>query len=207
MGGLGSGRHCSGAPLCESHRSIDLASLRKRRMLTPGRSSALTWSWAGEQTGSITLVAQHDGVRLIYRTKDRDGAPIDIDEFIPFTYTPTMFGGHRKWLRCLRCGRGCRNLYYGGRYFRCRLCHRLRYASQGEGPGQRGLGRARKIAKRLHDRWGGATEDGDFPPEDEYDFPPKPPRMRWATYNRLEEQYYALENRWAVHTMARFARY
>jgi hypothetical protein len=41
------------------------------------------------------------------------------------------------------------------------------------------LDRARKIAKRLHDRWGGVTEE-------EYEFPPKPPRMRWATYNRLE---------------------
>ena len=179
-------------------------------MLRLGRYSTLTWSLAGEQTGSITLAAQSDGVRLIYRAKDRDGAPVDVDEFVPFAYTPTMFGGHRKWFRCLRCGRGCRNLYYGGRYFRCRLCHRLRYASQGEGPGQRGLGRARKIAKRLHDRWGGATADGcDFPPEDEYDFPPKPPRMRWATYNRLEEQYYALENRWALGIMTiitRFAR-
>jgi len=60
------------------------------------------------------------------------------------------------------------------------------------------LGPARKIAKRLHDRWGGATEE-------EYEFPPKPPRMRWATYNRLEEQYNELENatdaRWTVRIM------
>ena len=49
----------------------------------------------------------------------------------------------------------------------------LRYASQHAKPDQRASDRARKIAKRLHDKWGGATED-------EYDFPPKPPRMRWA---------------------------
>ena len=61
------------------------------------------------------------------------------------------------------------------------------------------MDRARKIAKRLHDRWGGATEE-------EYEFPPKPPRMRWATYNRLEEQYDELENRWALGIMTRFAR-
>ena len=73
MGGLGSGRPNSGAPTCEGCLNIDLAWLRRRGMLTPGRSSALTWSRAGEQAGSITLVAQHDGVRLIYRTKDRDG--------------------------------------------------------------------------------------------------------------------------------------
>ena len=52
----------------------------------------------------------------------------------------------------------------------------------------------------LHDKWSGVTED-------EYDFPPKPPRMRWATYSRLEAQYDDLENRWALGIMARFARY
>ena len=36
---------------------------------------------------------------------------------------------------------------------------------------QRASDRARKIAKRLHDKWGGATED-------EYDFPPKPPHAK-----------------------------
>ena len=141
MGGLGSGRPNSGAPTCEGCLNIDLAWLRRRGMLTPGRSSALTWSRAGEQAGSITLVAQHDGVRLIYRTKDRDGA-VDVDELVPFTYTPAMFGGRRQWLRCLKCGRGCRKIY-GGRYFRCRLCYRLRYASQGESRrDQRALDRA-----------------------------------------------------------------
>ena len=114
-------------------------------------------------------------------------------------YTPTRFGGRRQWLRCLKCGGGCRKVY-GGRYFRCRLCYRLRYASQSKKADQRASDRARKIAKRLHDKWDGATED-------EYDFPPKPPRMRWATYNRLEAQYDDLENRWALGIMARFARY
>jgi hypothetical protein len=45
--------------------------------------------------------------------------------------------------------------------------------------------------------------------EEEYEFPPKPPRMRWATYNRLQEQYDELKTaadaRWAVRIMTRFA--
>jgi hypothetical protein len=102
---------------------------------------------------------------------------------------------HVQWFRCLKCARRCRKIY-GGRYFRCRLCHRLRYASQRVRADQYASDRARKLAKRLHDKWGGATEE-------EYDFPPKPPRMRWATYNRLEAQYDDLENRWAVGIMAR----
>jgi hypothetical protein len=199
MGGFGSGRPSSGAPTCEGYLNIDLAWLRRRGMLQPGRFSTLTWSQLGEQTGSIRLAAQSDGVRLMYRTKDRDGAPIDVNELVNFVYTPTRFGGRRQWLRCLRCGRGCRKIY-GGRYFRCRRCYRLRYASQGESrPGQRALDRARKIAKGLHDRWGGTTEV-------EYEFPPKPPRMRWATYNRLEEQYDEMENRWALGVMTIIAR-
>ena len=145
------------------------------------------------------LIAQHDGVRLRYQTKDRHGSSVDVNELVPFAYTPTKFGGRRQWLRCLKCGRGCRKIY-GGRYFRCRLCYRLRYASQSEKADQRTSDRARKIANGLHDKWGGATED-------EYDFPPKPPRMRWATYNRLEAQYDDLENRWALGIMTRFARY
>ena len=101
MGGFGSGRPSSGAPTCEAYHSIDLAWLRRREMLRLGRYSTLTWSLAGEQTGSITLAAQSDGVRLIYRTKDRDGAPIDVDELVPFFYTPTRFGGRRAAV----CGR------------------------------------------------------------------------------------------------------
>ena len=49
----------------------------------------------GEQTGSITLAAQQDGVRLLYRTKDDDGMPVEINELVPFTCTPTRFGGQR----------------------------------------------------------------------------------------------------------------
>jgi hypothetical protein len=115
MGGFGSGgRNATGAATCESCLSIDLAWLRRRGMLQLGRHSPLTWSLAGEQTGSI-MIAQHDGVRLRYQTKDRDGLPVDVNELVPFVYTPTRFGGRRQWLRCLKCGRGCRKIY-GGRY-------------------------------------------------------------------------------------------
>ena len=82
-------------------------------MLEPGRSSALSWSRGGQQAGSISLVAQHDGVRLVYSAKDRDGAAVNVSELVPFVYTPTRFGGRRQWLRCLKCGRGCRKVYGG----------------------------------------------------------------------------------------------
>jgi hypothetical protein len=95
---LAAGRPSSGAPTCEGCLNIDLAWLRRRGMLTPGRFSALTWSRSGQQTGSITLAAQSDGVRLMYRTKDRDGTPVEVNELVAFVYTATRSGGRRQWL-------------------------------------------------------------------------------------------------------------
>ena len=55
--------------------------------------------------------------------------------------------------------------------------------------------RADKIANRLHDLWIGKTKAA-------WDFPPKPPRMRWATYQRLLDQYDELDNRWGIGMMS-----
>ena len=43
-----------------------------------------------------------------------------------------------------------------------------------------------------------------IPPAEASTVSPKPPRMRWETYNRLLAQYDDLDNRWAVGVMARF---
>ena len=48
--------------------------------------------------------------------------------------------------------------------------------------------RADRIANRLHDMWGGTTKG-------KYEFPPKPKRMQWATYQRLLDEYDQLQNR------------
>jgi hypothetical protein len=56
-------------------KNIDLAWLRRRGMLTPGCYSTLTWSLGGNRIGSITLVAQQDGVRLLYHMKNANGGP------------------------------------------------------------------------------------------------------------------------------------
>jgi hypothetical protein len=164
-------------------------------MLKPGPHS-LVWSWRGKPTGSINIVAQVDGVRLLYWVIGPKGERMRIDEFVPFRYTPTRFGGHRQWLMCRRCGRHCR-LLFGGRYFRCRQCHGLTYASRNETPAQRAMHRADRIANRLHDMWKGTTKG-------KWEFPPKPPRMRWSTYRRLKEQYDELRRRWMVGVMGRF---
>jgi hypothetical protein len=196
MGGFGSGRYsCSSAPTCERTLSIDLAWLRRRGILQLGNRTTLTCSWGEEKTGSIGVLIQADGLRLIYIFTAHDDAKIRVDELVPFVYTPTRFGGRRQWLMCIKCGRRCRKLY-GRRHFRCRQCHELKYASHNESSAQRALKRSNRIAERLHDMWNGKTRD-------EWEFPPKPLRMRWATYQRLLDQYVDLQNRWAIDMMDR----
>jgi hypothetical protein len=181
MGGVGSGgfHGFSCAPTCESAHSIDLAYLRRHGFLSPGHFTSLTWSRCGQRTGSIDIIAKHDGIRLGYGVTDRHGERITVDEFVPFAYTATCFGGRR-----------------GGRYFRCRQCHGLVHASTREPAYQRALDRAEGMRKRLGAEWGSAFEGAPLPP--------KPPRMRWVTYRRLEAQYEEQQNRWAVGVKRRF---
>ena len=128
MGGFGSGRigGLSSRPTCESCHHIDLTWLRRQGMLSAGRCSTVRWLRSGQETGSISLTTQEYGLHLRYSTTDDRSAPLTVSELIPFTYRGAGFGGRREWLKCLSCGRGCR-VIYGGRYFRCRLCHGLAY--------------------------------------------------------------------------------
>ena len=153
---------------------------------------------SGESTGSISIVTQGNGVRLLYWITGSNGGRIRVDELVPFCYTATRFGGHRQWLMCLKCGRRYRRIFSGCRYFRCRLCYGLKYASRNGSSAQRTLHRAVRIANRLHDMWRGTTKG-------KWEFPPKPSRMRWRTYLRLRRQYEELRGRWVAGVMGRFA--
>jgi hypothetical protein len=79
--------------------------------------------------------------------------------------------------------RRVRKLYLplGGRHFWSRGAYELAYASQRETKFDRALRRARKLRLRL----------GGDPADDEH--PDKPPRMRWATYNRLTDRLVAAD--------------
>jgi len=76
------------------------------------------------------------------------------------------------------CGRRVAVLYGLREHFACRRCYGLAYASQQESLRERGLLKAQKILLRL-----GAKPDLLEP------FPEKPPRMHWATYQRLRRVY------------------
>lgn len=192
MGGIGSGRPSSyiTADKCEDYHSIDLAWLRRKKAFFTGNSGNITWSRNGRETGSIKYQMEAGGLRLIYRSRRPGEDWEQINEVIPFARTGTNFEGQRLWFLCPSCHRRCRVLY-GGRQFRCRCCHRLKYESQYEC----GISRSTSQRHKLRDRLGrsGSIDDP---------FPAKPKGMHWQTYERLEARDRALEERWAGDVVA-----
>jgi hypothetical protein len=161
------------AERCESYHAIDLAWLSRRKMLQPGRSSSIQWSWGGQPAGSIGIVAKANCVHLVYRHRAWGDQWQEMREIISFTYTQTRFGGRRRWFECPRCGRACRVLFGGGPY-RCRRCHGLHYSSQYQSAGSRTIGRLQALRTRL-----GGSGDLLEP------FPVRPKHMQRRTYMRL----------------------
>jgi hypothetical protein len=88
--------------------------------------------------------------------------------------TALHFGGHRRWLVCPRCSRRCQALYIGDVMLACRVCLRLRYASQHESERDRMFRRAHKLRDRLG--WPGGVAEGGRG---------RPGGMRKSTYVRL----------------------
>ena len=95
----------------------------------------------------------------------------------------SIFGGLRRWFVCPRQSRRVRKLCLplGARHFRSRRSYRLAYSSQREAVHDRAQRRARKLIHRLGGHWN----------DDQY--PDKPPRMRWRTYNRIMDQILAAD--------------
>jgi hypothetical protein len=123
-------------------------------------------------------------LRLQYVVHDYwSGEACEIDDKIFLATSRPPFGGLRWWFVCPRENRRVRKLHValGGRHFWSRRAYELAYASQRETKYDRALRRARKLRLRL----------GGDPADDEY--PDKPPRMRWATYNRLMDRLVAAD--------------
>lgn len=156
--------------------------------LGPGREPAalaLGWRWSKDGTAepfaAASMALRFDGAhgtaRLCYSIRHLSAETGPQDYTVALEAEPCRFGGWRWWWVCPTMWRRCAVLYLpnGGRRFLSRQAYRLAYRSQREDV----IGRAHRRAARVHKRLGadyGTTCDP---------LPPKPPRMRWATYERL----------------------
>lgn len=152
MGGWGSGKGSSypKKKTTESQHRIDIRWLKKHGYLQPGSVGSLSWSFRGEQTGSIGYRMEANQMILNYRHRPHGGDWEQVEQAITLDRTTCNYGGKRKWFLCPRCWKRVAVLYGVRKFFLCRHCYRLTYGSQQEGVVDRMMRKQRKIRERLH---------------------------------------------------------
>lgn len=181
MGGRGSGRRSSysGKSITSDSMPLDIRKIARAGLLLPGSSFSWRWLVNDLQVAGISIRVDDDhGMVISYRMKSSGEV---VEQQVQTQTSPCRFGGERHWFTCPRCSRRMAVLYAPGRYFACRHCGGLGYATQKEGAGDRASTKADKLRKRLG--WEAGILNGDgF----------KPKGMHWKTYQRLKSQHDAL---------------
>jgi hypothetical protein len=105
---------------------LDIRALARQGALEPGTSRMVRW----DESASILVNPLTETVlALRYAVINGSGKRVPVDEHMYIDTTPCTFGGERAWVRCPGCGTRRAVLYALHGLFRCRLCHRLAYAS------------------------------------------------------------------------------
>ena len=178
MGGFGSGTYYRwrARDTTDGHHRLDVRTLHRAGVLSPGRSDVWCWYRDGQVVASVALAVhgerRADTVGVAY-TAGTSPRPIAVA--VQVTWTPCHYGGHRPWFYCPLCGARVAVLYVS-RSLRCRTCAGLVYESQRESDMTRYMRKARRVRVRL----GGHALDDDVPP--------RPKGMHGATYARLCDQ-------------------
>jgi hypothetical protein len=174
VGGENSGRRpgLSEFNTVEQFDACELPVGASRRFAQQG---GLCWRRDGKVIGSVSLRLCDNLMTISYRTPDQGSYRL-VSESLVLTTTKCNFGGERYWFRCPTCDRRTTSIYIVGPPFQCRICLRLKYQTQREGPAGRALTRAIRISQRLGGR------------RYAFSYGPKPKGMHGRTYRRLIEQ-------------------
>ena len=180
MGGRGSGRRSSygGRPETNDAMPLDIRKIARTGLLIPGSSFGWQWTVNDRPVASIRIWVDRESLVLSYRMKSTGEV---VEQRVQMHTTPCHLGGQRHWFTCPRCRKRVAVLYAPGRYFACRQCGGLGYATQKEGAGDRAATRADKLRKRLG--WEAGILNGPGG---------KPKGMHWETFLRLKSQHDAL---------------
>lgn len=149
MGGYGSGRY-GGKNKVQHCRSLDVNKMNKAGGLKPGFSGSWQWSEDGEKVASIGFSSSENRIDLNYKYRSYGDDWQSVEHPVAILWSPCRYGGERAYFRCPgvvnghHCGRRVVKLYMGGKYFLCRHCYNLAYASQSETRADRLLRRANK---------------------------------------------------------------
>ncbi len=178
MGGRGSGRRSSfsGKPETSDSMPLDIRKITRKGLLVPGNGFSWQWTVNDRQVAGISIRVNFDqSMVLSCRPKSTDEV---IEQRVETQTSPCHLGGQRHWFTCPKCSKRVAVLYAPGRYFACRQCGGLGYATQKEGMGDRASTKADKLRKRMGWQAGILNDDGC-----------KPKGMHWKTYHRLKSQH------------------
>ena len=182
MGGRGSGRRSSycGKPETNDSMPLDIRKLARAGALVPGRSFGWQWLVNNRQVAGISIrVDLHlHSMVLAYRVKSTGEL---VEQQLHTQTSRCYLGGERCWFTCPQCIKRVAVLYAPGRYFACRKCYGLGYATQKEGAGDRASTKTNKLRKRMGWKAGIFNGDGG-----------RPKGMHWKTYHRLKSHHDAL---------------
>ena len=182
MGGRGSGRRStySGKPETNESMPLDIRKLARSGVLSPGTSVSWQWMVNNRQVAGISIrMDLHDrSMVLTYRMRTTGEL---VEQRVHTQTSACHLGGERRWFSCPQCTKRVAVLYARGKYFACRNCYGLAYATQKEGAGDRAASRAEKLRKRLG--WEAGILNGNGG---------RPKGMHWATYERLTNDHDAL---------------
>lgn len=196
MGGYGSGRF-GGRPTADASRKVDLAWMMRSGLAVIGRETTgtLRWHCGGDPAGSISYRALlnepgHERLVLTY-TRDTGGEQESVLQTVHMTFTNPNFGGKRWWMICPYRGHRVAKLYMppGGDRFASRKAWQLAYHSQRIAARDRPFEALFRLQKRL-----GCPQGWEQPIR-------RPKGMHHRTFDRLEEEYWRLDEHCAVEMM------
>ena len=177
MGGRGSGRRSryDGKPETNDSMPLDIRKISRAGLWVPGNSFSWQWLVNDSEVASIRIRVDWQSMVLSYRIKSTGEV---VEQRMQTQTSPCHLGGDRRWFTCFRCSKRVAVIYAPGRYFACRQCCGLGYATQKEGAGERAASRANKLRKQLG--WEAGILNGNGG---------RPKGMHWKTYQRLKAEH------------------
>ena len=180
MGGSGSGRPGGYGRKRNTSSSmpLDIRKIAHKALLMQGSSFSWQWLVNDHQVAGISIQVDLQSMALSYRIQSTGEM---VEQRVQTQTSLCHLGGQRHWFTCPQCSKRVAVLYAPGRYFACRQCGGLGYATQKEGVGDRAMTKADRLRKRLGWPAGIAHGDGG-----------KPKGMHWETFWQLKSHHDAL---------------
>ncbi|WP_327082236.1 hypothetical protein [Polaromonas sp. CG_9.5] len=154
---------------------LDIRKITRKGLGAQGNSFSWQWLVNDRAVAGIRIRVDWQSMVLSYRIKSTGEV---VEQRVQTQTSPCHLGGERRWFTCPQCSKRVAVIYAPGRYFACRECYGLSYATQKEGAGERAASRANKLRKQLG--WEAGILNGNGG---------RPKGMHWTTYLRLKAEH------------------